>query len=63
MLLFVGMGTVYVFLTVLVGATTLMSRLVTRLQPAVPAAAAADDEIAAISAALARHRKSRRNPP
>ena len=56
----VGMGTVFVFLTVLVGATMLMSRLVLRFAP--PSAAADADEsevIAAITAALEVHRRRR----
>ena len=60
-LMLAGMGTVFVFLTVLVIAMTLMSRLVRRLQPAVVAAEAAptagDDEIAAIAAAITEHRR------
>jgi oxaloacetate decarboxylase gamma subunit len=57
-LMFVGMGTVFVFLTSLVAATSLMSWLVQRYRPAV---VATDDvpeqEIAAISAAIAQHRR------
>ncbi|GHC24037.1 OadG family protein [Aidingimonas halophila] len=65
-----GMGFVFVFLTVLVVATTLMSSLVSRLTPA-PAptesgsreAGAADDHdgelMAVISAALHRYRRRR----
>jgi oxaloacetate decarboxylase gamma subunit len=60
-LMLAGMGTVFVFLTVLVIAMTLMSRLVIRLQPAAVAAEAAptggDDEIAAIAAAITEHRR------
>ena len=52
----VGMGTVFVFLTVLVAAMTLMAGLVRRLSP-VPAADISDEEIAAITAAIAQHRK------
>ena len=53
----VGMGTVFVFLTALVIITTLMSRLVQRLQPAAASADISDEEIAAISSAIAQHRK------
>ena len=57
----IGMGTVFVFLTVLVIAMTVMSRLVIRLQPAAVAAEAAptggDEEIAAIAAAITEHRR------
>ena len=62
-LMLAGMGTVFVFLTVLVIAMTLMSRLVSRFQPAQNAANAAnaanagDDEIAAIAAAITEHRR------
>ncbi len=59
-LMLVGMGTVFVFLTLLVGATTLMSRLVMRLQPdsaGAEGSAASVEEVAAITAAIARHRR------
>ena len=57
-LMLVGMGTVFVFLTLLVAATTLMSALTARLSPA-PAAEApvSDEEVAAVSAAINRHRQ------
>ena len=64
-LMLVGMGTVFVFLTLLVLATTLMSYLVRRFVPAsVPRAGTADggptaEEVAAISAAVARYREER----
>jgi oxaloacetate decarboxylase gamma subunit len=59
----VGMGTVFVFLTLLVAATRVMSALVLRYFPAQavagkagPAATAIpEEEIAAISIALAEH--------
>jgi oxaloacetate decarboxylase gamma subunit len=57
-LMLVGMGTVFVFLTALVIVMTLMSRLVGRFQPP-PLANVADDEIAAISAAIATYRHER----
>ena len=56
----VGMGTVFFFLTVLVIAMTTMSAMVTRFAP--PAAGAngadgaTDEEVAAITAAIAIHR-------
>ena len=56
-LMLVGMGTVFVFLTVLVAATTLMSRLVNRSQPGPTAGGDSDEEIAAIAAAIAAHRR------
>jgi len=58
----VGMGTVFVFLTALVLATTLMSRLVIRFEGEPPAAGGGDaeaEEVAAISAAIAAHRHRR----
>lgn len=56
-LMLVGMGTVFVFLTVLVAATTLMSRLAMRFQPGSAAGGDSDEEIAAITAAIAAHRR------
>lgn len=58
-LMLVGMGTVFVFLSTLVGATVLMSRLVRAFEPPPPAAGQSGpslDEVAAISAAIAAHR-------
>ena len=71
-LMLFGMGTVIVFLGLLVLATTVMSRLVARYFPepepapapvrvAGPTSAAADDElVAVISAAIHQHRSRRR---
>ncbi len=57
-LMLVGMGTVFVFLTLLVGATMLMSHVIMRLQPDPPLGAEASaEEVAAITAAIARHRR------
>ena len=56
-LMLVGMGTVFVFLTILVAATTLMSRLVARFQPGSAGGGDSDEEIAAIAAAIAAHRR------
>jgi oxaloacetate decarboxylase gamma subunit len=60
-LMLVGMGTVFVFLTVLVFATTAMSRLVTRFFPpeevTVVVKGVSAEEVAAITAAIARHRQ------
>ena len=56
-LMLAGMGTVFVFLTVLVIFMTLMSRLIMRFQPTSDRAAPSDEEIAAITAAVARHRQ------
>lgn len=54
-LMLVGMGTVFVFLTVLVIAMTLMAGIIKRLTPAT-AADISDEEVAAITAAIAQHR-------
>jgi oxaloacetate decarboxylase gamma subunit len=55
-LMLVGMGTVFVFLTVLVVAMTLMAGIIKRLTP-VAASDISDEEVAAITAAIAQHRK------
>jgi len=52
-----GMGTVFVFLTVLVGMMTLMSGLIMRFQSPSDAAGPSDEEVAAITAAITQHRK------
>ncbi len=61
-LMFVGMGTVFVFLTLLVLATAGMSRLILRWQRddvGAPTAGSGDPdaEVAAIAAAIALHRR------
>ncbi len=57
-LMLAGMGTVFVFLTVLVAATVLMSRLLMRLeQPKRGSSGADTEEIAAVTAAIAEHRR------
>jgi oxaloacetate decarboxylase gamma subunit len=58
-LMLVGMGTVFVFLTILVAAMSLMALVVRQLAPTVPDAGASDDEVAAIAAAITMHRKTR----
>ena len=58
MLMIAGMGTVFVFLTVLVGAMSLMAGAVRRFQPATPDNEVTHEEVAAIAAALRRHRRS-----
>jgi oxaloacetate decarboxylase gamma subunit len=55
-LMFVGMGTVFAFLTVLVIGMSLMSALAIRLTPAAGADEISDEEVAAITAAIAQHR-------
>ena len=55
-LMLVGMGTVFVFLTVLVIAMSLMASLVARFAPTV-AEGVTDEEVAAITAAIAAHRR------
>ena len=54
-LMLVGMGTVFVFLTLLVIMMTVMAQVVKRLTPAVEEDVS-DEEVAAITAAIARHR-------
>ncbi len=57
-LMLAGMGTVFVFLTVLVFAMTIMSRLTLRFQSAPEAAGGpSGDEVAAIAAAIEKHRR------
>lgn len=56
-LMLVGMGTVFAFLTVLVAAMSIMSFLIIRLTPAAEDIDATEEEIAAISAAIAKHRR------
>lgn len=55
-----GMGTVFAFLTALVAAMTLMSTAIIRLQQrSHTESEVSDEEVAAISAAIARHRNNR----
>jgi len=56
-LMLVGMGTVFVFLTLLVVVTTLMSRIVIRIQAKAITSGITDEEVAAISAAVMLHRR------
>ena len=58
MLMIAGMGTVFVFLTALVGAMSLMSAAVRRFQPAVTDDEVTQEELAAIAAAIYRYRQS-----
>lgn len=55
-LMLVGMSTVFVFLTALVIAMNLMSWLVVRFQESPAAPVSGDDEVAAIAAAISKHR-------
>ena len=54
-LMLVGMGTVFVFLTLLVTAMSLMAGIIKRLTP-VAVEGVSDEEVAAITAAIAQHR-------
>ena len=54
-LMLVGLGTVFVFLTLLVIAMTAMAGIIRRFAPPV-ADGVSDEEIAAITAAIAQHR-------
>jgi len=56
-LMLVGMGTVFVFLTLLVLMMTVMAQIIKRLTPAV-AEDVSDEEVAAITAAIAQHRNT-----
>jgi len=55
-LMLAGMGVVFVFLTALVLATSLMSRIVLRFRPPDSPVGPGEEEVAAITAAIARHR-------
>ena len=55
-LMLVGMGTVFVFLSVLVAGMSLLALVVRRLTPTPVDAGASDEEVAAISAAITQHR-------
>lgn len=57
-LMLVGMGTVFVFLTLLVMAMTAMAGIVKRLTPP-EIESVSDEEVAAITAAIALHRKNK----
>ena len=55
----VGMGTVLAFLSALVIATSLMSRVAGLLRADGASPGVADDEVAAIAAAIAQYRRER----
>lgn len=56
-LMLVGMGTVFVFLTLLVAGMSLMALVVKRFLPATIDADVSDEDIAVITVAIAQHRK------
>ena len=59
LLMLVGMGTVFVFLTLLVAAMSALSAVVMRFSPPAPALdGPSADELAAITAAVEHHRRS-----
>ena len=55
-LMLVGMGTVFVFLSLLVIAMTGIASIIRRLSPTV-AVGVSDEEVAAITVAIATHRR------
>lgn len=57
-LMLVGMGTVFVFLSVLVAAMVALSALSAKFVTSAIDTAASDEEVAAITAAIAQHRHS-----
>jgi oxaloacetate decarboxylase gamma subunit len=57
-LMLAGMGTVFAFLTTLVVVMTLMSKTLIRFQRELPGEDSTDEEIAAISAAIFKHRNN-----
>jgi oxaloacetate decarboxylase gamma subunit len=59
-LMLVGMGTVFAFLTLLVVGMSMMSAIAIRLAPA-KVDEASDEEIAAITAAIAQHKNRTTN--
>lgn len=52
----VGMGTVFVFLTMLVLGMSVMSAMVSKFAPSASGDDISEEEIAAITVAIARHR-------
>lgn len=57
MLMLAGMGTVFVFLSLLVAAMSVMAVVVARLHPATAVTEPTEEEIAAIGAAIRQHRR------
>ncbi len=60
-LMLVGMGTVFVFLTILVIGMSLMSAIAMRFTPVANDSDISDEEVAAITAAISRHRSNTAN--
>lgn len=58
-LMLAGMGTVFAFLTALVVVMTLMSGAILRLQRPDTHAGISEEEVAAIGAAISRHRAAK----
>jgi len=58
LLMLVGMGTVFVFLTLLVAAMSVLSRVVMKFSPPPVLDGPSADEIVAITAAVEHHRRS-----
>ena len=56
-LMLIGMGTVFTFLAVLVVAMSAMSFIIQKLTPEVDEVGATDEEVAAMTAAIAKHRQ------
>lgn len=57
-LMLVGMGTVFVFLTLLVAGMSLMAGIVKRFSRVSATASVSDLDVAVITAAIAQHRKT-----
>ena len=57
MLMLAGMGTVFVFLSLLVAAMSVMAAVVARSRPATAVTGPTEEEIAAIGAAIRQHRR------
>jgi oxaloacetate decarboxylase gamma subunit len=57
-LMLAGMGTVFAFLTTLVMVMTLMSKTLIRFQRDAPDEGASAEEVAAICAAISKHRNN-----
>ena len=60
-LMLVGMGTVFAFLTILVIGMSLMSAIAMRFAPLAIDSDISEEEVAAITAAISRHRNNTAN--